>query len=105
MIPGVEGTMPTTFKSVVEKPNYYKMAISAVNTRSDDKLARVLANTTSKRNGDESFFTDKNGQSEMQIDEGGSIEVNSADFDEEKLQRTERIVLHLAELNRENLKM
>ena len=53
--------MPTTFKSVVEKPNYYKMAISAVNTRSDDKLARVLANTTSKRNGDESFFTDKNG--------------------------------------------
>ena len=104
MIPGVEGTMPTTFKSVVEKPNYYKLAISAVNARSDDKLARVLVNT-SKRNGDESFFTDKNGKSEMQIDEGGSIEVNSADFDEEKLQRTERIVLHLAELNRENLKL
>ena len=104
MIPGVEGTMPATFKSVVEKPNYYKHAINAVNHRSDDKLARVLMNN-SKRNVDESFFTDKNGRSEMQIDEGGSIEVNSADFDEEKLQRTERLVLHLAELNRENLKM
>ena len=97
--------MPTTFKSTVEKPNYYKLnAIAAVNNKSYDN-PRVLINN-SRRNGDESFFTDKNGKSVgMFIDEGGSIEVNSADFDEEKLLRTERIVLHLAELNRENLKM
>ena len=86
MIPGVEGTMPTTFKSLVEKPNFYKMnAMATMYHKSDDKLARILVNNTSKRNFDESFFTDKNGKSEMQIDEGGSIEVNSADFDEEKL--------------------
>ena len=64
MIPGVEGTMPTTFKSVVEKPNFYK-PIATMNHKSDDKLARILANNTSKRNIDESFFTDKNGKSEM----------------------------------------
>ena len=86
MIPGVEGTMPSTFKSLVDKPNFYKLnALAVVNNKSDDKLARVLINN-SRRNGDESFFTDKGGKSGgMFIDEGGSIEVNSADFDEEKL--------------------
>ena len=86
MIPGVEGTMPSTFKSLVDKPNFYKLnALAVVNNKSDDKLARVLINN-SRRNGDESFFTDKGGKSVgMFIDEGGSIEVNSADFDEEKL--------------------
>ena len=65
MIPGVEGVMPATFKSTAEKTGFYKLnALAAVNNKSDDKLSRISVNNP-KRNIDESFFSDKNGKSEM----------------------------------------
>ena len=72
-------------KSAVENvPTYYKLnALAVVNNKSD--VARPKVNNNSRRMGDESFFTEVNGGGGPVVIDEGSIEVNSADFNEEKL--------------------